>query len=212
QSSAVPWSMLRNVARGACSFIRVSPVAERIAASCLCSQWRICPSISQPAMATDSAALNQQSGIADGRDARSAAPYVPPPARPILQGIGLDQPFFDDKNRAFWVLQSAGWTGYFILRTLSRLANSMGWFYIVHTALLTATGYSITLLMASAFRRLIRMQPVYAWVGTILIVAIAATAFSAIESWSYATFVDLGVRAEGVRLFSAILLTVSVLL
>ena len=69
------------------------------------------------------------------------------------------QPFFDDKNRAFWILQSAGWAGYFVLRTLSGIANSMGWFYVVHTALLTATGYSITLLMASTFRRLIRMQP-----------------------------------------------------
>jgi two-component system LytT family sensor kinase len=122
------------------------------------------------------------------------------------------QPFFDDKNRAFWMLQSAGWAGYFVLRTLSGIANSMGWFYVVHTALLTATGYSITLLMASAFRRLIRMQPVYTWVGTILIVAIAAGAFSAIETWSVSTFIDPGVRAEGMRFFSAILLTVSVLL
>jgi sensor histidine kinase YesM len=122
------------------------------------------------------------------------------------------QPFFDDKNRAFWTLQSAGWAGYFVLRTLSGIANSMGWFYVVHTALLTATGYSITLLMASAFRRLIRMQPVYTWVGSIVIVAIAAAAFSAIETWSVSTFVNPGVQAEGVRFFSAILLTVSVLL
>ncbi len=34
------------------------------------------------------------------------------PARPILQGVGLDGPFFADKNRAFWVLQSIGWSGY----------------------------------------------------------------------------------------------------
>ena len=27
------------------------------------------------------------------------------PAAPIAQGMGLDQPFFDDKNRAFWILQ-----------------------------------------------------------------------------------------------------------
>ena len=31
------------------------------------------------------------------------------PARPILEGVGLDAPFFADKNRAFWVLQSIGW-------------------------------------------------------------------------------------------------------
>jgi two-component system LytT family sensor kinase len=140
------------------------------------------------------------------------APLSAPARRPWTPLRLGRQPFFDDKNRAFWILQSAGWTGYFVLRTLSGIANSMGWFYIVHTALLTATGYSITLLMASAFRRLIRMQPVYTWVGTIVIVAIAAAAFSAIETWSVATFVNPGVQAEGMRFFSAILLTVSVLL
>jgi len=122
-----------------------------------------------------------------------------------------EQPFFDDKNRAFWILQSAGWAGYFVLRTLSGFANEMGWFYIVHTLLLTATGYSITLLMAAAYRRLIRMKPLYTWVGSILIVAVAAAGFSAIETWSISTFIAPGVRPEGIRFLGAILLTVSLL-
>jgi two-component system, LytTR family, sensor kinase len=121
------------------------------------------------------------------------------------------QPFFEDKNRAFWILQSSGWAGYFVLRTLSGIANAMGWIFIVHTALLTAAGYSITLLMASAFRRLIRMQPVYTWVGTIVIVAVAAAVFSVIETWSVSTFINPGTRPEGVRFLGAILLTVSLL-
>jgi len=121
------------------------------------------------------------------------------------------RPFFEDKNRAFWILQSAGWAGYFILRTLSGIANAMGWSYVLHTALLTATGYSITLLMASAFRRLIRMSPIATWVGSIAIVAIAAAGFSAIETWSVATFIQPGTRPEGIRFLGAILLTVSLL-
>ena len=32
----------------------------------------------------------------------------------------------------------------------------MGWMLLVHTLLLTATGYSLTLLLASLFRRLIK--------------------------------------------------------
>ena len=75
--------------------------------------------------------------------------------------MGLDEPFFDDKNRAFWILQSIGWSGYFFLRSLSGFANSMGWMWLVHTLLLTATGYSLTLLMASLYRRLIKMKPVW---------------------------------------------------
>ena len=71
-----------------------------------------------------------------------------------------DQPFFDDKNRAFWILQSVGWGGYFVLRTLSNIANENVGRYVIHNALLTAAGYSITLLMAAAYRRLIKMRPV----------------------------------------------------
>src|SRR5918999_1357934 len=96
-----------------------------------------------------------------------------------------EQPFFDDKNRAFWILQSAGWAGYFVLRTLSGIANAMGWGFVLHTALLTATGYSITLLMAAAYRRLIKMRPVITWAFSITLVVVASAAFSAIETWSY---------------------------
>jgi sensor histidine kinase YesM len=122
------------------------------------------------------------------------------------------QPFFEDKNRAFWLLQSAGWAGYFVLRTLSGIANAMGWTYVLHTALLTATGYSITLLMASAFRRLITKRPVITWPASVLIVAVAGAAFSAIETWSYATFLVPGARPEGIKFLGSILLTVSLLI
>ncbi|MFL6858981.1 MAG: sensor histidine kinase [Allosphingosinicella sp.] len=121
------------------------------------------------------------------------------------------QPFFDDKNRAFWVLQSAGWAGYFILRTLSGLANSMAWSFILHTALLTAAGYSITLLMAAIYRRVIRMRPLVAWAVSVAIVVMGAAAFSAIETWSWATFLSPGSRPQGVQFFGAIVLTLSLL-
>jgi sensor histidine kinase YesM len=139
------------------------------------------------------------------------APLPAPPRRrwrPLLS----DRPFFEDKNRAFWILQSAGWAGYFVLRTLSGIANAMGWFYVIHTALLTAAGYSITLLMASAYRRLIRMQPLFTWLGSILIVVVASACFSAIETWSVSTFINPGIRPEGVQFFGAILLTFSLLI
>ena len=104
------------------------------------------------------------------------------------------QPFFEDKNRAFWILQSAGWAGYFILRTLSGVANNMGWSFVLHVSVLTGTGYSITLLMAAAYRRLIRARPIVTWVLSIIIVAVAAASFSAIETWSHATFLRPGTK------------------
>ena len=147
--------------------------------------------------------------------ADSAVQIAAPAARQASSGWNPfrlhGRPFFEDKNRAFWTLQSFGWSGYFVLRTLSGIANSMGWNYVLHTLLLTATGYSITLLMAAAYRRLIRVKPIYTWIGSILIVITAAAGFSAIETWSVATFIQPGTQPEGIRFLGAILLTVSLL-
>ena len=110
----------------------------------------------------------------DGATARRPTrPKIQSPADPIARGMGLDQPFFDDKNRAFWILQSIGWSGYFFLRTLSGFANDLGWMLLVHTLLLTATGYSLTLLMASLFRRLIKMKPIWTLVLSLAAVVLA---------------------------------------
>jgi len=160
-------------------------------------------------MATDSATLRETTARQ-----RAAAPEYSAnqsPAAPIVRGIGLDRPFFDDKNRAFWVLQSIGWTGYFLLRTLSGFANSMGWMWIVHTLLLTVTGFSLTLLMATIFRRLIRMRPLWTLILSLAAVAVASGAFSVIETWSYATFLKPQSRPVGFEYFGAILLNFSLL-
>ena len=124
------------------------------------------------------------------------------------------QPFFGDKHRAFWILQSAGWAGYFLLRILSIVSNvsrELIGSYVLHTALLTVTGYSITLLMSACYRRLIRLRPLVTWALTITIVVLASAAFSAIETWSYATFIEPGKTMGGIRFLGAILLTFSLL-
>lgn len=125
--------------------------------------------------------------------------------------MGLDRPFFDDKNRAFWILQSIGWSGYFFLRAISGFANSMGWMFLVHTLLLTATGYSLTLLMASLYRRIIRMKPIWTLVLSLATVLVAAGTFSIIETWSVATFLKPEFRPEGVQYLGAILLDFALL-
>jgi len=159
-------------------------------------------------MATDSATLDRRA--ATHRRA-SDAPKIQSPAEPIARGMGLDQPFFEDKNRAFWILQSIGWSGYFFLRSLSGFANSMGWMYLVHTLLLTATGYSLTLLMASLFRRLIKMMPVWTLILSLLAVVVSSMTFSVIETWSVSTFLKPNFRPVGIEYLGAILLNFSLL-
>ena len=71
---------------------------------------------------------------------------IPAPAQSGWNPFRLHgRPFFEDKNRAFWTLQSAGWIGYFLLRTISNIGNAREWSmelwsYVLHNALLTATG------------------------------------------------------------------------
>lgn len=121
------------------------------------------------------------------------------------------QGFFADKNRAFWILQTGGWAAYFVLRALGGLANAMGLTFILPTFVVTLTGFSLTLLMAAAFRRVIRMRPVFMWPLTLVIVAAAALLFSVIEVRFHAWLYEPGWNPVGIEFFGAILLDLSVL-
>jgi sensor histidine kinase YesM len=152
-------------------------------------------------MATDSATLERR--VTAPRRA-SDSPKIQSPADPIARGMGLDRPFFEDKNRAFWILQSIGWSGYFFLRTISGFAGGLGWMLLVHTLLLTATGYSLTLLMGSLFRRLIKMKPIWTLLLSLAAAVVASGVFSIIETWSVATFLKPQMKPEGVAYFAAL--------
>ena len=163
----------------------------------------------QLSVASDSAHLLEAAPPAEPRGLPRSRPKGP--ARPVLEGVGLDAPFFSDKNKAFWVLQSIGWTGYFTLRSLSGIANSMGVMFVVHALLLTATGYSLTLLMATLYRRLITMRALLTALLSLGAVIVASFAFSFIETWSFATFLKPDSRPVGVEYLGAILLNFSLL-
>ena len=122
-----------------------------------------------------------------------------------------NQGFFADKNRAFWILQAGGWGAYLMLRALSGLANSMGVGFILPAVIVTATGFSLTLLMAAAYRRIIIMKPAYVWTLTLIILAAGSALFSVLEVWAHATFYEPGWKPQGIEFLGAILLDFSVL-
>jgi two-component system, LytTR family, sensor kinase len=82
---------------------------------------------------------------------------------------------------------------------------------LVHTLLLTATGYSLTLLMSSLFRRLIKMKPGWTLALSLATVILASATFSVIETWSVATFLRPNFRPVGIALLSPILLDFALL-
>ena len=157
-------------------------------------------------MATDSASLSERP-LPPVRHARALQPR----SGPIARTVGLDAPFFADKNRAFWVLQSAGWTGYFVLRALGGVTNDLPPMFVVHMLLLTATGYSITLLMATIFKRLITLKSLYNLVFASLTLIVSSVVFSTIESWSFNTFVSADPGQSAVKYFAALPLNFALL-
>lgn len=121
------------------------------------------------------------------------------------------KPFFQDKNRAFWTLQSVGWAGAFMLRGISGLANGQPFSFLIPVLISTITGYSLTLVMAVTFRRLLRKTPFVTWTVSILVVLIAAGIGAFIDAWVF-TVQNRGSGMVGLQLLlGAYYLTITLL-
>ena len=80
------------------------------------------------------------------------------------------RPFFEDKSRAFWTLQAAGWSGYLILRSVSSISNGASAVAIVSIIIESIVGYCITLLLSTLYgyyRRQPRLAAIILTVGTL---------------------------------------------
>ena len=95
------------------------------------------------------------------------------------------RPFFEDKNRAFWLLQTGGWTAYLLLRLASGVSNRMSVEWLIPLLVSVAAGYSITLVMSAVFRWLITRQPMLTWGGAVVMVLVAVATYSAIDTWVF---------------------------
>jgi two-component system, LytTR family, sensor kinase len=105
-----------------------------------------------------------------------------------------DQPFFSNKNRAFWNLQSAGWAGALLLRGASVLANGQPISFFVPVLISAVTGYSISLVLSVIYRYIIEKRPIITWGTTLLAVAVASALYAYIDAWVLQT---LRSSAEG---------------
>ena len=108
--------------------------------------------------------------------------------------------FFADKNRAFWMLQAAGWAGYLLLRAAQGVANGMTISFFIPVLVSTATGYSLTLVMAAVYRWLILKSPLVIWTGTLATVAVGVGAYSIIDAWVFSLINRGGVFEGGLVL------------
>ena len=92
-------------------------------------------------------------------------------------------PFFANKNRAFWHLQFAGWTGAFVLRSASAIAGLQDFDFLIITLIETVTGFSISLILAVLYRQLMRLRAIFLWSGAVVALSVAVAVLTVIDAW-----------------------------
>jgi len=92
-------------------------------------------------------------------------------------------PFFANKNRAFWNLQTLGWAGALVLRGLSSIANGQPITFLLPIVIATITGYSISLVMGVIYRSLIDRKPLITWGVTLVALLSGAALYAFIDAW-----------------------------
>lgn len=94
-----------------------------------------------------------------------------------------DQPFFSNKNRAFWNLHSAGWGGATALYAVTGIANGQPPSFLVPVLISAVTGYSITLILSVIYRYVIEKRPIVTWSTTLLAVTIGSGLYAYLDTW-----------------------------
>lgn len=92
-------------------------------------------------------------------------------------------PFFANKNQAFWRLQAVGWGGAMLLRAMSSIANDQPLSFLVLVLIATITGFSISLILAVIYRKLITQRPLVTWGVTALVLPFAIGLYAFIDAW-----------------------------
>lgn len=95
------------------------------------------------------------------------------------------QPFFENKDRAFWNLQAVGWSAVFLQRAITGFANDQPWTSLIPLFISMVTGYSLTLIMSVAFRQLIDRRPVITWTMALAVLALATIFYAYIDAWVF---------------------------
>ena len=91
--------------------------------------------------------------------------------------------FFENKNRAFWNLQLAGWGGAFLLRAVSGFVGGQELSFFAVILIEAITGLSISLILSTIYGRLIALRPVVTWVSSVAVLAVSVIVFAFIQTW-----------------------------
>ncbi|MFA5968665.1 MAG: sensor histidine kinase [Sphingomonas sp.] len=97
----------------------------------------------------------------------------------------FSRPFFELKNRAFWLLQAAGWSGYLILRSASSVANGLSLAAIATVMVESIIGYCITLLLSTLYAYYRKLSRLTLVLLTIITLAGATLVYAVLDAFSF---------------------------
>ncbi|MGI4733233.1 MAG: sensor histidine kinase [Janthinobacterium lividum] len=134
--------------------------------------------------------------------------------RPAPAGLPVPvRPFFENRVRAFWALQAAGWSGYLLLRGVSSISNGWSFQSTVPVVIESIVGYCITLLLSTLYgyyrRELRRILGIPLAVVTLLAATLLYAMIDAV-SFSFIRLDNPGVDLS--LLFGTLFLNFTVLL
>ncbi|RDE05803.1 sensor histidine kinase [Sphingomonas aracearum] len=118
-------------------------------------------------------------------EAVSAALPIAPSASGLPRPPLFARPFFEQKSRAFWTLQAAGWTGYLILRSVSSLNNGPKLDLLVPVVIESIVGYCITLLLSTLYGYYRRLGRLTGIILTVLTLLGATVLYAVLDAFSF---------------------------
>jgi signal transduction histidine kinase len=103
------------------------------------------------------------------------------PAVPLKRPGFFARPFFEDKSRAFWLLQAAGWSGYLLLRTVSNI--SLEW--IIYAIVESILGYCITLLLSTLYGLYRKLPRIPGILLTLATLGLATAVYAILSAFAF---------------------------
>ncbi|MFZ5748036.1 MAG: sensor histidine kinase [Pseudomonadota bacterium] len=98
----------------------------------------------------------------------------------------FSRPFFEQKSRAFWMLQAMGWSGYLLLRTVSSVSNNFSFEGVIAVIVESIVGYCITLLLSTLYGYYRRLPRISGILLTLTTLALATGIYAVIDAFIFA--------------------------
>ena len=118
---------------------------------------------------------------ASSQSAGLASTGIAPAASPVPV-----RPFFEDRVRAFWALQAAGWSGYLLLRGVSSISNGWSFQSTVPVVIESIVGYCITLLLSTLYGYYRReLRRIFGFPLAALTLLVATLLYAVIDAFSF---------------------------